>query len=55
MPRRARLRREKRLQFGHGCDAVEISLGQMGGGVARLLQFGHGCDAVEMWIKGATL
>ncbi len=36
------------LQFGHGCDAVEIQdrvEHQVG---VEKLQFGHGCDAVEI-------
>ncbi len=36
------------LQFGHGCDAVEIPSASRRGVAARPLQFGHGCDAVEM-------
>ena len=38
-----------RLQFGHGCGAVEI-LENGGGepGNVGQLQFGHGCGAVEM-------
>ncbi len=51
------------LQFGHGCDAVEMVLATTGATSTRVLQFGHGCDAVEIilpvsaaaWIIGASI
>ncbi len=36
------------LQFGHGCDAVEMSTISRPWLTISPLQFGHGCDAVEM-------
>ena len=36
-----------RLQFGHGCDAVETLRKCWEGNSSLALQFGHGCDAVE--------
>ncbi len=42
-------RKIETLQFGHGCDAVEIISTFWGSGFSYSgLQFGHGCDAVEM-------
>src|SRR5579883_3679119 len=40
--------RRGRLQFGHGCDAVETMAwaSPLMATITRL-QFGHGCDAVE--------
>ena len=37
----------KRLQFGHGCDAVETAPDATSAASVPMLQFGHGCDAVE--------
>ncbi len=36
-----------RLQFGHGCDAVETAVAPKPAIDPNGLQFGHGCDAVE--------
>ena len=38
----------KKLQFGHGCGAVEMTLLQSSCQPLTPLQFGHGCGAVEM-------
>ena len=38
-----------KLQFGHGCGAVEMhGAGSVTLAAALTLQFGHGCGAVEM-------
>ena len=37
----------QKLQFGHGCDAVETENPTLETIRALALQFGHGCDAVE--------
>ncbi len=37
------------LQFGHGCDAVEMALDWLVKSPLYGLQFGHGCDAVEIY------
>src|SRR5579883_1017081 len=45
-----------RLQFGHGCDAVETGLRTVREVIDRIqLQFGHGCDAVETLGLGVCL
>ncbi len=43
------------LQFGHGCDAVEINSARASRKPTRWLQFGHGCDAVEMGLDRLRL
>src|SRR5262245_2704118 len=36
------------LQFGHGCEAVEMAPTKRPSFSGVLLQFGHGCEAVEI-------
>ena len=41
-----------KLQFGHGCDAVETLDTMFYVSFIPVLQFGHGCDAVETAVDG---